>query len=80
MLERNTCIRLGTIHIGRELARKGGTTVTLSNPALVEFLRKDTNDVAAFGLISPKPEAAPIEVAARHHPQLAPPVLRITLR
>jgi hypothetical protein len=80
MLEPNNSVRLGTILVGRELAQKGGATVALSNAALLEFLRKDTNDVVTFGLISPEPVSAPIEVAARHHPKLAPPVLRIALR
>jgi len=80
MLEPDHGVRLGAIHVGRELTQKGGASVALSNPALVEFLRKDTNDVVTFGFLSPEPSPTPLEIAARQHPNLPPPVLRITLR
>ncbi|MBL8798481.1 MAG: DNRLRE domain-containing protein [Planctomycetia bacterium] len=71
--------KLGTIQVGRTLAQTGGT-ITLSGPALVDFLRKDTNDIVTFGFLSPEDMKEPIEIASKHHTKLTPPTLRITLR
>lgn len=79
LIDKEVSALLGTIHVGREVALTGGT-ITLSSPALVEFLRKDTNDVVTFGLVSPEAVNEPIEVTSRHHSKLAPPTLRVTLR
>jgi len=47
---------------------------------MADFLRKDTNDVVTFGLTSPDAVADAVELASRHHANLPPPTLRITVR
>jgi hypothetical protein len=79
-LDPDKVVKLGTFVLAQ--GEQSGTR-SVGGPALVEFLKRDTNQLVTFILVRETPGKGGSDlvhgVASRRHPTLSPPTLRLTV-